>query len=70
MNKFNSTAINNISEVVNGSVIIEFASGTPYTYTVADVEAWENDLRDVIEEGESVGRFVNQALRANLLQLA
>ena len=66
---FNSTAINSISDIENGQVTIEFVSGKPYTYQVADTEAWENDLNDVIEEGESVGAFVNRALRANLLQL-
>ena len=53
---------------MNNQVTIEF-NGRPYTYSVSDTEAWENDLKDVIEEGESVGGFVNQALRANLLQL-
>ena len=69
MVKFSSSVITNISEVMNNQVTIEF-NGTPYTYKVSDVNAWENDLNNVIEEGESVGRFVNQALRANLLQLA
>ena len=68
MVKFNSSVITNISDVMNNQVTIEF-NGKPYTYMVSDIEAWENDLKDVIEEGESVGGFVNQALRANLLQL-
>ena len=68
MVKFNSSVITNISDVMNNQVTIEF-NGRPYTYSVSDTEAWENDLKDVIEEGESVGGFVNQALRANLLQL-
>jgi hypothetical protein len=67
--KFNSTAINSISDIENGQVTIEFVSGKPYTYRVTDTEAWENDLADVISEGESVGKFVNRALRADLLQL-
>jgi hypothetical protein len=69
MRNFNSSVITAISEVQNNQVTIEF-NGTPYTYMVSDVEAWNNDLDDVIEEGESVGGFVNQALRANVLQLA
>ncbi len=68
MRNFNSSVITAISEVQNNQVTIEF-NGTPYTYQVSDVEAWNNDLDNVIEEGESVGRFVNQALRANVLQL-
>jgi hypothetical protein len=68
MPKFTSSVITAISDVVNNEVTIEF-NGKPYTYSVADVNAWQNDLNNVIEEGESVGGFVNQALRANVLQL-
>lgn len=66
---FNSTAINSISELNGDQVTIEFVSGKPYTYRVTDTQAWQNDLADVISEGESVGKFVNRALRADLLQL-
>ena len=69
MKKFQSSVITKISEVENNQVTIEF-NGKPYTYEVSDAEAWENDLNDVISEGESVGGFVNRALRSNLLQLA
>lgn len=69
MPNFTSSVITKISDVENNQVTIEF-NGKPYTYMVSDVNAWENDLNDVIEEGESVGSFVNQALRANVLQLA
>jgi hypothetical protein len=68
MPKFTSSVITAISDVVNNEVTIEF-NGKPYTYMVSDIEAWENDLNDVIEEGESVGSFVNKAVRANVLQL-
>jgi len=66
---FNSTAINSISDLNGDQVTIEFVSGKPYTYKVTDTEAWKNDLANVISEGESVGKFVNQALRVNLLEL-
>jgi hypothetical protein len=70
MRNFTSSVITAISDVNdNNEVTIEF-NGNPYTYAVSDTEAWENDLNNVIEEGESVGSFVNQALRANVLQLA
>ncbi len=70
MRNFTSSVITAISDVNdNNEVTIEF-NGKPYTYTVSDVEAWKNDLNNVIEEDESVGGFVNQALRANVLQLA
>jgi hypothetical protein len=70
MRNFTSSVITAISDVNdNNEVTIEF-NGNPYTYTVSDTEGWQNDLNNVIEEGESVGSFVNQALRANVLQLA
>lgn len=69
MPNFTSSVITKISDVENNQVTIEF-NGNPYTYMVSDINAWENDLNNVIEEGESVGSFVNQALRANVLQLA
>lgn len=68
MKNFTSSVITKISDVVNNQVTIEF-KGKPYTYTVSDVKAWQNDLNDVIEEGESVGAFVNRAVRSDLLQL-
>lgn len=68
MTNFTSSVITKISDVVNNQVTIEF-KGKPYTYTVSDVNAWQNDLNDVIEEGESVGSFVNRAVRSDLLQL-
>ena len=67
MPKFTSSVITAISDVVNNQVTIEF-NGNPYTYTVSDANAWQNDLNNVIEEGESVGSFVNKALRASVLQ--
>lgn len=68
MINFTSSVITKISDVVNNQVTIEY-KGRPYTYTVSDVNAWQNDLNDVIEEGESVGSFVNRAVRSELLQL-
>lgn len=69
MTNFTSSVITKISDVVNNQVTIEY-KGRPYTYVVNDVDAWQNDLNDVIEEGESVGSFVNRAVRSDLLQLA
>ena len=69
MTNFTSSVITKISDVVNNQATIEF-KGKPYTYMVSDVNAWQNDLNDVIEEGESVGSFVNRAVRSELLQLA
>ena len=67
MTQFNSSVITAISDVLNGEVVIEF-HGRPYTYSVTDVAAWQNDLADTISEGESVGSFVNRAIRSGILK--
>lgn len=65
----NSSAIQSISEVTeNNEVTIVFANGKPYVYEVSDVDAWNNDLSDVISEDESVGRFVNKAIKVGILK--
>lgn len=67
---FTSSSILSISDVnENDQVQITYHSNPDkvYTYQVNDVEAWENDLQDVIEEGESVGSFVNRARRSGML---
>lgn len=70
MVQFTSKGVSSISDVQDGMVTIQFASSdTSYTYKVSDVEAWENDLNDTINEGESVGGFVNRAIRAKVLEL-
>ena len=68
MFQFNSSAIEAISDVQNGEVTITFAGGRDYTYSVRDVEQFTSALSQVISEGNSVGRFVNQALRSEDLQ--
>ena len=71
MMQFTSSAIQSISDVTDANeVTIVFQNSTPYTYVVSDVEAWENDLNDVISESESVGSFVNRAIRSGVLSLA
>jgi len=66
---FNSSAIQSISDVSNeNEVTIVFNNGKPYTYEVADVNAWNNDLNEVLSEDESVGRFVNRAIKVGILK--
>ena len=62
-----SSAINNIA-IADDKVTVTFKGDRDYTYTCHDVAGFQNDLADVISEGESVGRFVNTAIRAQLLQ--
>jgi hypothetical protein len=66
--KVSSSAIQSIEFGANDEVVITFNGGKEYTYKCVDVDGFQNDLTDVIEENESVGRFVNRAIKAELLQ--
>jgi hypothetical protein len=68
--KFTSSAIQNIAFGEDNQVSVTFNGGREYLYVCKDLEGFQNDLNDVISEGESVGRFVNRALRAELLTAA
>ena len=65
--KFESSAIENISDVEDGKVIITFNGGRDYTYAVTDVEKFVSQLTEVITQKDSVGGFVNMAIRENLM---
>ena len=67
---FTSSSILNISDVnENDQVQITYHSNPDkvYTYLVNDVEGWETELQDTIDENESVGSFVNRARRSGML---
>ena len=66
MFNFNSSAIENIATDDN-QVTVTFVGGRDYTYSVNDITSFVSSLSRVIEEGESVGRFVNQSLRNEVL---
>ena len=67
---FTSSAIDNIAMNDDSTVTITFRGGREYLYDCSDIAGFQNDLQNVIEENESVGSFVNRAIRAQLLQLA
>ena len=69
MFNFQSSAIENISEVQDGKVTITFNGGRDYTYGVQDVEQFVTQLSNVIANSESVGRFINTAIRSEQLQV-
>jgi hypothetical protein len=57
-----STAIDNIS-VNDSNVAITFkSSGKTYNYTTSD-RNFVNSLENVIENHQSVGRFINRAIK-------
>jgi len=62
----NSTAIENIA-LEDNTATLTFTGGRAYNYTVNDVTAFVTSLSKVIESGESVGRFVNTAIRNETL---
>lgn len=68
MFKFQSSAIENISDVQDEQVTITFNGGREYTYKVADPANFVSQLNTVIAEQDSVGRFVNSAIRSEQLQ--
>lgn len=67
MFKFTSSAIENITEVQDGQVTITFSGGRDYTYKVAEPENFVSQLNEVIQQEQSVGRFVNSAIRGEQL---
>jgi len=63
----NSTAIEAIA--INDNIAtVTFAGNRAYDYSVSDVANFATSLSKVIESGESVGRFVNTAVRNETLQ--
>ncbi len=64
---FTSSAIESISDVNDGKVTITFNGGREYTYGVQDVEMFVSQLSTVIAEQQSVGRFVNNAIKTEQL---
>jgi hypothetical protein len=67
---FTSSNILSISDVNEDSQVNITYHSNPdkvYTYNVMDVEGWETELQDTIDEGESVGSFVNRARRSKML---
>jgi hypothetical protein len=70
MFQFESSAIENISDVADNTVEITFVGGRRYQYTVANVDLFVSDLSSVIAENKSVGRFINQQLKSESLVLA
>ena len=70
MFKFNSSAIESISDLNGDQVQITFNGGREYTYKVANPDNFVEDLNLVIENEDSVGKFVNLAIRNQDLTLA
>ncbi len=67
---FSSSAIESISDVQDGKVTITFNGGRDYTYGVQDVEMFVSQLSAVIANQQSVGRFVNNAIKSEQLVAA
>ena len=67
MFNFQSSAIDNISDVQDGQVTVTFNGGRDYTYNVADPDTFVSDLNMVIENEDSVGKFINLAIRGEQL---
>lgn len=64
---FSSSAVENISDVEDGQVTVTFNGGRDYTYSVPNPDDFVSDLSAVIENDDSVGRFINIAIRSEQL---
>lgn len=67
---FTSTSIMSISDVNDDSQVEIVYHSNPdkvYTYHVNDIEGWETELQDTIDEQESVGAFVNRARKSQMI---
>ena len=62
-----SSAIENIA-LEDNTATVTFAGGRDYDYAVNDVTAFVTSLTNVIEGGQSVGRFVNQSVKNEALK--
>ena len=62
-----SSAVENIS-LADNIATVTFTGGRSYDYTVNDVTAFVTALGDVMTKQDSVGRFVNNAIKTETLQ--
>lgn len=63
----NSTAIQNVELLSDSQVEITWNNGKEYTYNVTDQDSFAEQLQNVILNEQSVGRFINQQIRADNL---
>tara|TARA_B100001109_G_scaffold162062_1_gene131910 strand:- start:309 stop:566 length:258 start_codon:yes stop_codon:yes gene_type:complete len=64
INAFTSSAIESMSTTADGQVLVTFAGGRQYTYSVADVE----QFCTAFNAATSKGRFVNEQIKSETLQ--
>ena len=67
MFNFSSSAIESISDLNGDQVTVTFNGGREYTYKAAQPETFVADLQRVITEQQSVGGFINKAIRGEQL---
>jgi hypothetical protein len=65
----NSTAIREISEVVDDKVSVTWNSGSSYTYHLADAEQFIMTLNEIVSSKASIGSFINSQIHQNMMQL-
>lgn len=61
--KFQSSAIEKISEQEDNKVAITFVGGRQYVYSVPDIQQFVADLTEVVSNQKSVGKFVNTSIK-------
>jgi hypothetical protein len=66
--QFQSSAIASISDVQDEQVTITWSGGRDYTYKVADPANFVSNLQLVIDNEDSVGKFINLSIRERVLE--
>jgi hypothetical protein len=67
MFKFTSSAVESISDMNGDQVTVTFNGGRDYTYRAAAPETFVSQLNEVIAAQQSVGGFINKAIRNDQL---
>jgi len=67
MFQFTSSAVESISDLNGDQVTVTFNGGRTYDYKVADPSAFVTQLNQVITQEQSVGGFINRAIRGEQL---
>jgi hypothetical protein len=67
MFNFTSSAVESISDLNGDQVTVTFNGGREYTYRAAAPDTFVSDLNKVIAEQQSVGGFINRAIRGEQL---
>jgi hypothetical protein len=65
----NSTAISEISEITENQVAITWTSGSKtYQYELSNPRQFSMDLKSIVKNKGSIGRFINSQIQKNYMR--